>query len=320
VLPDVRLDERYVIGREQTLSEITVPIMRNERAIGALNLESDRLGAFDAGDLEVLRFFADAAAFSIEKAMLHLQLLEKEHLEDQLRTARQVQSHLLPDAPPSIPGFELVGVSLPTYEIGGDYYDYIPLDQNHVGIVVADVAGSGVAAALVMSAFRALLRTHAKPETNLAQLAGSINRMLPEFCGRGDFVTAVYAVLDSRTGSLHYVNCGHNPPLLIRACGEAEKLGHRGPALGVFPAGHFESKEVNLAPGNVLVFYTDGVVELTNAEGEFYGESRLAQAACNACQESADGIIQAIIQGTRAFSKSEIYHDDFTLIILQRKQ
>ena len=318
VLPDVRADPRYVAGRQRTLSEIAVPILRNERPIGALNLESDQLGTFSEEDLEALRFFADAAALSIEKATLHRQLLEKEHLKDQLRTARQVQSHLLPVAPPNIPGFELVGVSLPTYEIGGDYYDFIPFETQRCGIVAADVSGDGVPAALVMSALRVLLRTHAREEENPARLAETLNCLLPEFSGKDYFVTAVYLLLDAQDGRICYVNCGHNPPLLFRKAGQVEKLECRGPALGVFAQGNYTTHEERLAVGDVLVLFTDGVVELTDAEGDFFGEERLVQAVLKARKLPAATIIQTILQTTQAFSGTELYHDDFTLLILKR--
>ena len=319
VLPDVRLDSRYVVGRKQTQSEIAVPIVRNGRAIGALNVESDQPAAYGLRDLEGLQFFADAAALSIDKAMLHLQLLDKEHLEEQLRLAHEVQARLLPANPPEIPGYRLAGACLPAYEIGGDYYDFIHLDQHRTGLVVADVVGNGVPAALVMSAFRALLRSHARRETDPAELAQSLNRMLPEFSGRGDFVTTVYGVLDARQGRFSYTTCGHNPPLLIRACGEIESLSVRGPALGVFLDGHYQTCDVLLDPGDVLLLYTDGVVELPDEHGDYYGEARLSRVLSANCQRSAQEILQHIIEDTHQFSESDLYRDDFTLLIVQRE-
>jgi serine phosphatase RsbU (regulator of sigma subunit) len=258
------------------------------------------------------------AALSIEKAMLHRQLLDKDHLEDQLRTAREVQARLLPQMPPVIPGYELAGVSLPTYDIGGDYYDYLPLDQHRFGFVVADVAGDGVPAALVMSAFRALLRTNARREPDPARLAGTLNRLLPEFSGSGDFVTAFYGVLEPASGRLLYANCGHNPPLLIHTNGHAERLELHGPALGIFSSSQFELGEALLAEGDLLVLYTDGVVELINPDGELFGLSRLEHAVCTSCQDPAQTILEDIIANTQAFSGSNLYRDDFTLVILRR--
>ena len=148
----MQLDPRYVVGRQRTRSEIAVPIIRNDRAIGALNLESDQLSAYDESDLEVLQFFADATAIAIEKAMLHRQILEKELIDKQLQLARDVQFQLFPGEPPRIPGYDIAGICIPSEEIGGDYFDFIKLPNRRLGITVADISGHGIAPALVMTA------------------------------------------------------------------------------------------------------------------------------------------------------------------------
>ncbi len=147
IIDDVRKDNRYIVGRNKTLSEVAVPIVKNDKAIGALDVESDNLSAFDHHHLEILQFFADAAAISLEKAILHHQILEKKKLEEQMQIAKDVQSSLLPSLPPEIEGYDIAGICIPTYEIGGDYYDYIHLDKNNLAIVIADVSGDGVPAA-----------------------------------------------------------------------------------------------------------------------------------------------------------------------------
>jgi len=183
VVPDVLKDAHYVEGRKGTRSEIAVPILRNDRAIGAVNLESDLLNAYDESDLEVLQFFADAAAIALEKAMLHRQLLEKELLDKQLQIARDVQMKLLPLANPDIPGYDIAGVCIPAEEIGGDYYDYMQLPQGNLGIVAADVSGHGIASALTMTAFRGLLRTCTQGKLDPAKIAREINQLMPAHAG-----------------------------------------------------------------------------------------------------------------------------------------
>jgi sigma-B regulation protein RsbU (phosphoserine phosphatase) len=319
VVPDVRLDPRYVQGRRATLSEITVPIIRNERAIGALNLESDRLSAYSPDDVEVLQFFADAAAISIEKAMLHKQLLEQELIGKQLETAREVQSKLLPHSSPNLLGYDIAGICIPTDEIGGDYFDYIPLSHNRLGLAVADVSGHGIPAALVMTAFRALLRTKALGTSRPANIANAIDRLLPEFTGNKHFVTVLYAVLEAPSGDLTYISCGHPPPLLLRANGEVEKLNRHNPALGIFQNLHHTDEEVNLAAGDVLVLYTDGVIELMNRCNETFGTQRLVQVIQENQQLAAAEIILKVIQTTQVFSDDYGFLDDFTLVILRRE-
>jgi sigma-B regulation protein RsbU (phosphoserine phosphatase) len=319
VVPDVRQDPHYIQGRRATRSEIAVPIIRNERAIGALNLESDRPAAYTSGDVEVLQFFADAAAISIEKAMLHKQLLEQELIGKQLETAREVQSKLLPHSAPNLVGYDIAGICIPTDEIGGDYFDYIPLSNNRLGLAVADVSGHGIPAAMVMTAFRALLRTKAIGKSGPATIANTIDRLLPEFTGNKHFVTVLYAVLEPISGDLTYISCGHPPPLLVRANGEVEKLNRHNPALGIFQNLHHQDEESNLAPGDILVLYTDGVTEIMNEHNVSFGVQRMGQVIRENQQLSAADLVLKVIRATGAFTAHYGFLDDFTLIIVRRE-
>jgi phosphoserine phosphatase RsbU/P len=319
VVPDVRLDPRYVVGRAETLSEIAIPILLNDHIIGALNLENDRLAAFDENDLELLRFFADAAAVSVDKAMLHKKLVEKEHTDQQLRIAHEVQMQLVPERPPHIPGYEITGLCLPTFDIGGDYFDYIDLKDGNLGIALADVSGHGIPAALVMSAFRALLRTQARLQSDPATVAKVINQSLPEFTGRSDFVTAVYGVLNPTSGQFIYTNCGHSPPLFFRPDGVIEKLSQGGPALGVFDDHEFGSGQQILIPGGLLVMYTDGVTETFAPDGESFGLERLIGVIRQNLALPVQEIIAAVVNSIRSFSGSDGFLDDFTLVVVRRR-
>ena len=323
VVPDVSRDTRYVQGRRATRSEIAVPIIRNERAIGALNLESDRLAAYTPDDAEVLQFFADAAAISIEKAMLHKQLLEQELISRQLETAREVQLKLLPASSPNLPGYDIAGICIPTDEIGGDYFDYIPLTHNRLGLAVADVSGHGIPSALVMTAFRALLRTKALGNSRPANIANTIDRLLPQFTGNNHYVTVLYAVLEAPSGDLTYISCGHPPPLLLRANGETETLNRHNPALGlalgIFQNLRHSDEEVNLAKGDILVLYTDGAFELMNRNAEAFGIQRLVRVIRENQHLAADEIILKVIRATQDFSDDYGYLDDFTLVIVKRE-
>ena len=319
VVPDVRLDARYVQGRAATLSEITVPVILNDRAIGALNLESDRLEAYTQDDIEVLQFFADAAAISIQKAMLHSQLLEQELVGKQLETARRVQSGLLPQTPPNIPGYDVAGICLPADEIGGDYYDYIPLTAEHIGLAVADVSGHGIPSALVMTAFRALLRTKARGSYGPAVTARAINRLLPEFTGGSHFVTVLYAILDMPTGALTYISCGHPLPLLVHSDGSLARLEQRNMALGVLPDLQYSEDSVAIEPGDILVLYTDGVVELIDRQGNPFGVRRLVQVLQENRGLPAAELIGKVVAAARKFSGASGFLDDLTLVILQRR-
>jgi sigma-B regulation protein RsbU (phosphoserine phosphatase) len=323
-VPDVQRDPRYVEGRAGTRSEIAVPIVRAGRVIGALNLESDRVDAFASVDVETLEFFAEAAGIAIESAVLHERLLAGERFESQMRLAQEVQVRLLPTRPPVIPGYDLAGRCIPTQRIGGDYYDAIASADGRLTLVVADVAGKGVAAALVMAAFRALLRGCLEAGGSLAEVVAKLNRTLPDSLAGVVFVTAFVARLDPASGTLTYVNCGHNPPFIVRdpaAAGEAGAttwLDAGGPVLGAFPEARFEEGSARLAPGDVLVLYTDGVVESADPARTHFGAERLAVVAGRLREKTAPEMIREIVLLTREFSGAVEYDDDFTIVTLKR--
>lgn len=316
--PDVRRDPRYVAGRAATRSELAVPIVSEAGTIGCLNVESDRPSFFTAADAELVQFFASAAALSIAKALLHRQVLEKQRLEDQLKVAHEVQSGLLPGAPPDLPGYDVAAVNLPTQAIGGDYYDYVPLDGGRLGLVVADVSGKGVPAALIMATFRAALRTEMRRRPRLTAVASQLNGAVLEFRDAARFVTAVCAVLEAASGRVTYVNCGHNPPLLLRRDGSRETLRRGGAALGLFAGERFRSGTAALDPGDCLVLYTDGVVEPADARDEEFGAGRLEEVARATSDRPASETVRSVLDATRSFSGRDRYDDDFTLVVVKR--
>lgn len=319
ILPDVNLDSRYIAGRRRTKSEITVPMKLDERVIGALNLESDCLNAFTDADLKVLQFYASIAAISIEKSMLHREMLEKKRIDSQLEVARQVQFSLLPIASPEIPGYSISAVNLPTYEVGGDYYDYIRLPGQQIGIAVADVSGKGIPASLIMSMFRAALRAQVRNDTALPHIMETVNLLLWESTSAAQFVTAVYGVLDRATGRFTYTNCGHNPPLLVRADDSVETLSQGGLPLGLFHTIHYEEAAVTLNPDDRLAIYTDGVVEAADAYDQEFGMHRLGQTLLAARCQTAHETVRAIIEATQNFSGENSYQDDFTMVVIKRE-
>jgi sigma-B regulation protein RsbU (phosphoserine phosphatase) len=319
IAPDVSLDPHYIQGRVGTRSEIAVPIVSGGDVIGALNLESDTLDAFSEPDVEFLEFFAVAAAISIEKAVVHRELLEKQRIEQQLRIARQVQSALLPAADPAVPGYDIAGTHVPTWEIGGDYFDYLPQPDGRMGIALADVSGKGVPAALIMATFRAALRAQRVKGESLDAIAGRLNRILLDSMDASRFVTAFYGLLEPASGAIGFANCGHNPPLLLRAGGAREMLPSGGPALGMWREAAFAPGEAMLHRGDVLVLYTDGVVEVMSPSGELFGVDRLEAAVRRCADASSRERMASVVDATRAFAGRDGYDDDFTLVIVGRE-
>ncbi|HSQ76799.1 MAG TPA: GAF domain-containing SpoIIE family protein phosphatase [Bacteroidota bacterium] len=319
VVPDVRLDKRYVAGRAATRSEIAVPIIRDKRPVGALNLESDRLNAFDEKDIEVLQFVADAASISIEKSILHTEILEKRRIDDQLQIAAELQARLLPTGPPKVEGYSIAGLCTPAYEVGGDYFDYVRLENGRLGVVVADVSGNGIPAAMLMTSFRALFMPGARAGVSPATLMGQMNMLLPEFARKRDFITAFYGILDVSSGAFTYANCGHNLPFIVRADGRIERLTQSGPSLILLSDTDYEAGMVVLHESELLVLYTDGVVEVFDDHQREFGNERLEEVARKFSGGSADAVLREIVAATRSFSGSELSHDDSTLVVIKRE-
>ena len=319
IAPDVRIDPHYIQGRVGTLSEIAVPIVSGGSVIGALNLESSALDAFSEADVEFLEFFAVAAAISIERAVLHREMLEKNRIEQQLSIAKEVQMALLPAADPVLDGYDIAGTNVPTWEIGGDYFDYLPQPDGRLGVAIADVSGKGVPAALIMATFRAALRAQRVRDIPLDAIAGRLNRILLDSMDSSRFVTAFYGLLEPRTGALAFANCGHNPPLLLRAAGSRDVLASGGPALGMWHAATFVPGAASIHPGDVLVLYTDGVIEVMNGAGEMFGVVRLENVIRRRGHDSSRALVEAVVEATRAFAGRAGYEDDFTLVVIKRE-
>lgn len=318
VAHDVHQDPFYIEGRPGTLSEIAVPILCEDGVIGAVNLESDRLSAFDDRSLEILRFYAAATAIAVEKALLHEQRLEVRRVEEQLRIAQEVQARLLPTVFPRITGYDLAGLCIPCSRLGGDYFDFIPLPDGRLTLAVADVAGHGIPAALLLSALRTLVRTHVRFGASLVQLARILNQQVPESMAGAAFVTAFIGTLSPDDGTLSYVNCGHTLPLLVRAGGEVETLEAGGPLLGVIPDARYESGTASLGPGDTLILLTDGLVEVQNGARHWLESEQLAALVSEPGTITAEALIQRIVQATREFSGAVDFEDDVTLAVIRR--
>jgi len=314
---DVRDDPVYVNARDRTRSEMVAPIISNDEVIGVFDLESDELNAYSADDLDVLMLLASQVAIIIEKVMLHEQLIEKKRLEGQLEVARQVQLELLPASDPDLPGYDISAYNFPTEEVSGDYYDWVPIYDDQIGIVIADVSGKGVPAALLMAFLRASLRaaTHVGYATNVSM--AKVNFLLWESIERNQFVTAFYGILDAANRTLSYSNAGHNPPLLLNAEGKTRYI-HRGEQpLGMFRDTRYHEYYLSFEPGDVLVLYTDGVTEALNPAGEEFGRERLAEAVKKNYSLPARELIAAVETAVLDWTNGAGANDDVTFFVIK---
>ena len=314
---DVRKDPVYVNARNRTRSEMVAPIISNDEVIGCFDLESDDLNAYSADDLEVLMLLASQVAIIIEKVMLHEQLIEKKRLQGQLEVARQVQLELLPPGDPPLAGFDISAYNFPTEEVSGDDYDWVRIYEDQIGIVIADVAGKGVPAAILMAFLRASLRaaSHIGYATHISM--AKVNYLLWESIERNQFVTAFYGILDASNRTLSFSNAGHNPPFLVKANGDTRVIDYGEQPLGMFRDTRYHQYYLTLEPGDVFVLYTDGATEAQSPAGEEFGRDRLVEAVKRSLDQGAREMIASIQMAVLEWTASAGATDDVTFFIIK---
>ena len=320
---DAQLDARFREGRsvemQQLRSVMCVPLWNNRDVIGLLYVDSrQRVGLFTQPDLRLLTHLANIAAVKIENARLFEQVVAAEMMEQELQRAAEIQNHLLPGAGPPIPGYEVHGSSLPCRAVGGDYFDYIELARGRYAIGLGDVAGKGIASALLMCAFQASLRAFSELELPPDETMVRLNRLLCRTVPDNRFVTFFYGVLDPARHELAYVNAGQTPPWILRAGGERERLPQSGPPLGLFPESGYTVGSAPLGPGDLVVCYSDGVSEAPGPGGEEFGEERLVTLVEKARGDSPAALVEEISAALAEYCRTDVHQDDVTLVILKR--
>lgn len=318
IVPDVSRDDRYVDANPASQSEIVVPIKVDERVVGVINLESDKLNAYNQQDLALITAFATQAGISLERARLHENLLAARKLEEQVNVARIIQRTFLPNRDPAIYGYDITGRNISSWQVGGDYYDFIRIVDNHYGVAIADVSGKGIPAALIMASFRASLIAEIRNNYSIRTIGEKVNSLLCESLEPGNFVTGVYGVLDARHHVFTFSNFGHNPPLLLRHDGTVEYLREGGPVLGVTTEARFEQQAMMLYPGDIVVLFTDGVTEVFDRGGREFGIEGVVKIVESRRAESSVAIADAIHRAVRDFAAPDHVFDDVTMIVLKR--
>ena len=235
--------------------------------------------------------------------------------ERDMDAAREIQQGMLPRELPQLPGFELAAAYRPLGALAGDYYDVLPLDSTRALVCIGDVAGKGMPAALVMSNLQAAVKAYAGEDCNPVELCRRVNRILCENCEPGRYVTFFCGVLDSTGGTFTYVNAGHNPPLVARPNGSVLRLADGGPVLGEFPDWSAAQGQINLDRGDRLAFYTDGITEATDADGQEFGETRLAD-LLSLNRASPAGELHAKLLAEAVRFANGTFTDDATLLVV----
>ncbi|MEK6321770.1 MAG: SpoIIE family protein phosphatase [Acidobacteriota bacterium] len=328
-------------------SALLLPVATKDHLLGIVSL-GPRLGElpFSRDDRHLLMAVALQMAFAIQNAELVQVIALEERLRHELAIAATVQQRLFPESPPEMSSLELSGVCYPAGGVGGDYYDFIPLGQGKLGIAVADVAGKGISAALLMCTVQASLRSQAQTVNgHLTELVSSMNRLLHVSTDSSSYATFFYAQFDERTGLLTYVNAGHNPPIVVRAARSAKVQGvgagihgtsvpneeiladHEraevrlltkgGPIIGAFDDCVYEQETIQMESGDLLVAYTDGVTEARDADDIEFGEASLRRIIDSSAHVPAHELSERIVQSVRDWCGDVPPHDDLTLVVMK---
>jgi serine phosphatase RsbU (regulator of sigma subunit) len=318
-------------GDYRTDSFLSVPLLISplkvkERVIGLINL-ADKPGekAYHAGDLKLVSAISSEAALSIYNSILIRDLKENERIQKEMEIAETVQRNLLPRKAPDIPGVEFAGHCAPARKVGGDYFDFFPDAEGNVGIVVADVSGHSISSGIMMAITRGLLQSEAVQNKRPCDLLQDVNRTLfNDLLSSELFITMAYFLYSPEGRRLTYANGGHNPPVLLRAGNdEPELLDAEGMAIGFLPDVEFEEKGWELRPGDLLVAYTDGLVEAESGQGTQFGMERLLHCVLQnrhrPAAEILDRLLQAAWQHIGGEDPQEAQQDDLTLVVLKAK-
>jgi sigma-B regulation protein RsbU (phosphoserine phosphatase) len=281
-------------------------------------------GGFNSNDFTVFRAAAEQSSFAIGNARIHREANEKRAMEGELRNAREVQRILLPQADPVVAGFRISGTNLPARIISGDYYDYIKLENNRFGIVIADVSGKGVPAGLLMAMCRSALRSVAPGETSPSKVLAAVNRQLFPDIREDMFISMAYGILDEATGKLTLARAGHDPALLYRrTTGKVELLRSPGLALGIDSGAVFErvtrDQEVDLNSGDCVLFYTDGVKEAVDPHDEEFGMERMSEAFRSAAPLGSEIVLKQMQEDLTHFTGVGPQMDDITLVAIEKR-
>jgi len=305
-------------------SVMLCPLIHGEVRLGLLAI-ARAAGAepFLASDFRIFKAIAEQSAFALHNALIFSEAAEKRRLERDLQDAYEIQRILLPASEPDIAGYQVSGVNLPAQHVSGDYYDYVHIDDGHVGVVIADVSGKGVAASLVMATCRSVLQSAASGQCSPAATLRGVNARLFPDIKEDMFISMAYAVLDRHSATITLCRAGHDAPLLYSARDRTvSKINPPGMAVGIDSGGVFNRVtsdfSLTLERDDCLILYTDGVTEALDSQGEEFGMANVIKSVLASASEGASQMIAKLTDDLRTFVGSHPQHDDITLIVIRK--
>ncbi len=321
VINDPAHDERFrgVTWEESIRSLVCAPLLVKSELKGILTLYNKKDGAgFTTEDQRLLGIIAAQSAQVVENARLYEEEQALLRMQEQVRLAAQIQYELLPKTAPDIAGYEIAGKTLPAQSVGGDYFDFIPIDEQCWALCLGDVTGKGLPASLLMANLQATIRGQTLSSSSVSECLGRANRLLHQSTDDEKFASAFYTKLDTQQHLLCYANAGQNDPLLFSSSPNPLRLKTGGIMLGLFPSFPFQEETISLQHGDLLLIYSDGVTEAKNVLDEDFGEERLIELVQRNLEKSAGDLVEKIIAAVKAFAGAAPQHDDITLMILRR--
>jgi len=350
ILDDMRLDDRVKYKeatiKEGLVSQLTVSMEFRGKPIGVLRLYTPTAMHFHQEDIVLARAVASQCAVAITNAKLYAEAIEGARIAEQMRLGGVIQRRMIPQSPPQAGGLDIAASYIPCFDVGGDFYDFFQPRPDRIAVQIADVAGKGIPAALMMSCFKGAVSAYADSAMSLRdileaddgsgpfrevlknrlftrdkhailhQIIGKLNKMALGECREGEFVTLFYAFIDTTDRTITYCNCGHEPAILIRN-GQTTDLDKGGLILGVMQDSDYEIETIGLKEGDCLLLYTDGLIDTINFDGELWGRERLVETATMLTDCTANQMIKNILAQRRRFSGLASQTDDTSIIVIK---